>query len=342
MALEKYFNGKDPVTFCKTYPLEARVVDKSVLFTSTMEVSPSYKTKKPKHMVVYGIIEKRPEDFANQELRMMYISPQQFKNKFVRPDMYVCNIFSKEQRHNSKCFPLYYLHWEENSMHRATLESSEFPANFFITAGINGCSIFIEGSAENPTVYHANAQRVQPDRAMLQGLKEDQIVELKYKEKGKHMIEDVKKASIPIDYTKPCKGRLLLGSDYMDEIGPDREKAEIEFAKYAKSAKGLHPNMFRRKRYTRTVTNGTVFGVRDGKTRTWKFYIQKRVTGIIEFKYPAFEKNFMELCKGNNWVKNHMKEEFYAYQFPIDVQEIWPGGDMSHAYIHPNTPIVHM
>ena len=56
-------------------------------------------------------------------------------------------------------FPCYYLPWQAQQTYRITLKHSggflEEP-RIFVTSTVDGCSVIVEGSATNPTVYHLN------------------------------------------------------------------------------------------------------------------------------------------------------------------------------------------
>jgi hypothetical protein len=54
---------------------------------------------------------------------------------------------------------VYFLPWYPNYITKMTIPANAGPSIFF-TAAINGCSVFITGTAQNPTVYHGGLSAI--------------------------------------------------------------------------------------------------------------------------------------------------------------------------------------
>ena len=154
----------------------------------------------------------------------------------------------------------------------------------FFTATINGCSVFVEGTEDEPIVYHANA--------MDYSLGFDQIDSGRafatlIKEKIRHMVDQYRKFSknhpkgprtsvrppspqtgvVPTDY-------LVAGQDknYMEWY---KEDVRTVVEKYVREKRSFKIGMSSVKDIKLEEGAGTVFGVR--KKGTWEFYYQKLV-----------------------------------------------------------------
>ena len=339
MGLERYFKNMDPVDFLKQYPLRVDIVTKAqVLGKSLMEKKGSVLERTDKSRIAYGVIEPAESSYKNPNqygpLRAYkYIDKANFKNKFGTKQLYLCKVYA-EQPLGKRSFPLFYVDWEMNKTYKTKLESSKDSANFFLTAEISGCSIFIEGDPKKPVIYHSNANREQLRGVDVSKMSKDEKTSAKFDLKASKMAKEVKQSKQKtVHYGRPTvKGRYIKGPDYLDNIGDAEKQAVKAFSSHSKHASGVDPKFARKKKYQRLGTEGTVFGLRDTKTFKWKFYVQKRVWGIIEFKYPGIVRGVLKKIKGLKWVE--AQEELYFYEYPTQVVEIWPGGSLSHAYVH--------
>ena len=72
----------------------------------------------------------------------------------------------------STSFPVYYLPWKRNSGLRMRLRAntglraSAQKPHFFITAALQGCGVFVDGTPARPTVYHLNVIAREPNREL--------------------------------------------------------------------------------------------------------------------------------------------------------------------------------
>ncbi len=339
MGLERYFKKMDPVDFLKQYPLRVDIVTKAqVLGKSLMRKKGVLLERTDESRIVYGVIEPASNSYKNPHqfgpLRGYdYIGESGFKSKFGFKQLHLCKIHAEKPLGKQQSFPLFYVDWAMNKTYKTKLESSKDSANFFLTAEISGCSIFIEGDPKKPDIYHSNANQEQL-RVDVSKMSKDDVTSAKFDLKASKMAKEVKQSKHDkIHYGRaPAKGRYIKGTDYLDNIGGAKKQAVKAFSSHSKKVSGIDPKFARKKTYQRLGTEGTVFGLRDTKTFKWKFYVQKRVWGIIEFKYPGIIRGVLKTIHGEKWLK--AREELYFYEYPTQVAEIWPGGSLSHAYIH--------
>jgi hypothetical protein len=70
-----------------------------------------------------------------------------------------------DTRPDAEAVPVFWLPYRQNGIAKIALKDrrqeddvgKDGEALFFFTTGLDGCSVFVEGSAEHPTVYHVNA-----------------------------------------------------------------------------------------------------------------------------------------------------------------------------------------
>lgn len=83
-------------------------------------------------------------------------------------DLNLCAMRITNLPASASSFPVYYLPWAENETARMKLKPSpNHPArdgrgriidpDVFVTAAVQGCSVFIDGTQEQPLIYHINA-----------------------------------------------------------------------------------------------------------------------------------------------------------------------------------------
>jgi hypothetical protein len=183
--------------------------------------------------------------------------------------------------------PLYYLPWGPNQAYRMTLtppEGATEDPDFFLTAEVNGCSIFIDGPPTAPTVYHLNARDEAgslADHNMRDGAKG---LKKTVKKKISKMEKTFKKArkkhpamggnadaarTVNMNhYLKP-----LLDADAFDQF-VNQLRQEFPIAVDAppimrKNGKGVLM------RPADPIIDGkaAVFGIRHKKKKTWSFYV---------------------------------------------------------------------
>ena len=161
---------------------------------------------------------------------------------------------------------------------------------FFLTAAINGCSVFVTGSDTEPTVYHCGKSGDVPDAINMWR----QTVE---KLAGKDAVGmgEANKS----DYVK-------------DGVSKDANNYNTT-AKALQFTKALNDHYERSKVRIQEVRPwGAVFGVCNDFGR-WKFYLQENAT----IRYDVVDKKMMGLKK---------KVKPFSVSRPMTVRQIFPGG----------------
>jgi hypothetical protein len=242
--------------------------------------------------------------------KLKMVTPQEMPAKFSIPITYEVDIIDDpEYAEMAGYHPMYYSHWKPNSSVKITLKDRRknktgSEPNFFMTAVVNGCSIYIEGSRKHPTVYHMNAMGTtnkNKGTTYQRGLQDMRMNKWFYDHKR------------PKDKGPVVPARHISGLDYRTgEALQDKFKEDI-------SKKIEVKNSFKEKRWisTQDDTRGTVFGILDGEE--WSFYIQLWYFGTASYQTKKFFK------------KKARPQQITTFSYPLQVHEIWPGGDLSHA-----------
>ncbi|PTL85044.1 hypothetical protein [Vitiosangium sp. GDMCC 1.1324] len=174
----------------------------------------------------------------------------------------------------AQSFNIYYLHWDYNSTHCVQLKSH---ANYFITAALRGCSIFVAGDPASPTVYHLNANEVGAD----------------WDDKAAAQEEKIQTMNSRFESTNQALGVSMEGmasatmKDYMPDMLNDAGLAKLRQKHGVDGRKWYHvkANAFRsfwKVDQDELLQFGTVFGVRE--QRKWAFYFQQRTRHDYEYK----------------------------------------------------------
>jgi hypothetical protein len=186
--------------------------------------------------------------------------------------------------------PVFYLPYQDDSNHRITLHDRSGTANptFFVTDIVNGCSVYVEGSATKPTVYHLNAKNTLPKKKASDftpvSLMPKYSENRKLFEKGWDLKWETMDARVRDDAPPPSSVAALASRttykveapDYQVWPGPPTHAFLASLAQL--QAQGRIPRLVG----TDTVdeldlqtSEGTVFGVREGLN--WRFFVQKKV-----------------------------------------------------------------
>jgi hypothetical protein len=186
--------------------------------------------------------------------------------------------------------PLFYLPFVLNELTRMKLEAPKgAKVNFFTTAMIDGCSVYVEGPATSPKVTHANAQAVETTSTGDDwGTKQ-----IKIGKKTKHMTDQfalIKKGAAAVverpNYIVEDPTQLLLVvQDFKRKRGL-ADDVEVQYAPF-----------------------GAVVGFRN-KFGNWTFYVQKN--GVFSFDGPS--------QSGTRMVQ-------YICNRVLSLDELWPNGN---------------
>lgn len=189
--------------------------------------------------------------------------------------------------------PVYFLPWDSGgAIIRITIPNkgqNPVDPDIFFTAAINGCSVFIQGQPDNPTIYHAGGDTEKPD------------------------------ANDAANFWRTALVREILRNPLTPNRG--HVTAEVNKTEYVKTpgiAGGttaraaqfeawLKAKLDKTGKFTVTMVNpwGCVMGIRTGND--WKFYLQENATVVC-----------------NHVTKAGVDVRYYAR--PMALKEIYPGG----------------
>jgi hypothetical protein len=189
--------------------------------------------------------------------------------------------------------PIYFLPWDTTGAiirlsipRKGTLKTDP---DIFFTATINGCSVFIQGDTDSPTVYHAGGNTGQSDhneaaKFWREALRNHIANSASAKARGEVKAEVNKTAYVKTPGTAG-NSTTPRAQEYEDWL-----KAKLD-----KTGK-----------FTVTMVNpwGCVMGIRSG--RNWTFYLQENATVVC-----------------NHVSKSGVVQKYYAR--PMHVRQIYPG-----------------
>jgi hypothetical protein len=212
-------------------------------------------------------------------------------------------------------FPIFYLPWCAGADYRMTLKqpttfANGEPVRIFITSAVNGCSVFVEGTPQQPTVYHSN--RSGGGAPPIGG---NLLVNGAYWQPKKVAMEGAflaAKSPKAIQTRGPGAPPLpsptaVHAMDYMDVTGaqaPNRTRADdLEAVRLSPLDRTS----------VRFVTShylpfGTVFGWMQNTT--WRFFFQKRACHAFEYEVTS-----RAGVRSPVWVTR---------QFAWHLEEFWP------------------
>lgn len=207
--------------------------------------------------------------------------------------------------------PIYYLPWCPAKILHLTIPQKNAAhggpqPDIFFTAAINGCSIFIQGTAKQPTIYHAGGNPVASDSGRDSTKIWRQFVQF---------IKDPTLGGIQAEVNKSHH----VTEWHMDPSKPRSTQQALDYEDYLKT---------NYKTGTVTITSvspwGCVYGLRDAHD-DWHFYLQENATITVE------------TITGTNTVvqpRRFRKDKVtttnviatQTYGRPMSVREIWPNG----------------
>jgi hypothetical protein len=190
--------------------------------------------------------------------------------------------------------PAYFLPWDESGAIvklRISAKGTNNPdPDVFFTAAINGCSVFVQGTASSPTVYHAGGNTGRSDHndaarfwrhALINHVKTSRTAQGRGKVQGE------------VNKTEYVKTPGTVGN----ATTPTADQYERE----------LKARLDKKGSFTVTMVNpwGCVFGVRTGTD--WEFYLQENGTVVCNYV-----------------TKTGVRTVSYAR--PMQLTKIFPGG----------------
>ena len=241
---------------------------------------------------------------------------------------------------------IYYLPWAENQCLRTVLRKNrdqslrgaktaiaQNPANnaampaqdtndpdIFFTAGVNGCMVVVEGTREEPVVYHCNAKATagSPLKAAIDD-KDATLAQNRIDQKVQWMstrMDEMSTASPknPKGLAQTAATRKgALQSDYQllaidNKVGAGQEQQWKSIQSNIARTIGIQRQSDKQVRVASSL--GTIFGAR--RNGVWTFYFQKLVC------YEIWKKKGVIFTK---WVMDQNNLWYVA-----DCREFWPNG----------------
>lgn len=203
--------------------------------------------------------------------------------------------------------PVYFLPWDD----RGVIVKLRIPAkenrgtepDVFFTAAINGCSVFIQGDPDEPTVYHAGGPT---------GIKDPNEAARLWRHA---LMQHIKSSA-----TAQARGRLeaeVNKTHYISTPGTSGNSSTPAVDAYEKELKSLldKKGSFQ---ITRTFPWGCIFGIRSGAN--WAFYLQENATVYCDY----VSKKSVRTMK---------------YAKPVRLSKIYPGGSSCIASMSHTVPV---
>ena len=321
------------------------VYDKSV---KDLALDDKLTIKRRASMIAYARLEEIPFDSLN-----------------AKKNSYAAKFFSAEAAvgHEAKCIPLWFLPWWSNAITSLTItpkipprpDVKSLDPDFFFTASINGCSVFVHGSPKAPTVSHAGTADPRATKAV-----ETTAVFNGTFDTGKKLntpnasffaagnARDHWTSVHQRHFGDGTNASSIHTSDYKNYLGTGNTPQALEYDKFLRDSSG------RELRIDEVQSSGCVFGLRD-PAGDWSFYLQKnievKVTKLRKKKH-LFQKNayvpnvvpsgrvVIKNYEGTIVHENEMIEEQIQMSIPIYVMKFFPGdrsADAGTAMLDKNT-----
>jgi hypothetical protein len=255
---------------------------------------------------------------------------------------------------------MYFLPWASNHLTKITIPAKApdpqgelFPEvlpNLFFTAAINGCSVFVSGTARTPTVVHAGTSEPRT----------------KLGAENAFGFGNARAHWTSLFETEMTKGVQNLPSYGDIHAGDYRNTSGMQTTAQAELVREFLTQDYRKQlRIDGVDAWGCVFGVRNARTAEWAFYLQKNVEVTMTrlrkskgmgSKYKPVTVNLGmrtqdELdSKGKKIIDKNTNtpkridlpdiiEQTVTIGMPIQVMKFFPGDrveDGAHALIQPN------
>ena len=190
--------------------------------------------------------------------------------------------------------PVFFLPWESaGAIVKLTIPpqgTTNPDPDIFLTAAINGCSVFVQGSATNPTIYHAGGNTGQSD----------------HNQAARYWREALRN-HIRASATATARGLVTAEVNKMDYVKTPGTAGNSTTPRAQEYETWLKQKLDKTGRFTVTMVNpwGAVMGIRSGPT--WSFYLQENATVVC-----------------NIVTKQGVEQRMYAR--PMTFRKIYPGG----------------
>ena len=197
--------------------------------------------------------------------------------------------------------PCFYLPYQDDSNHRITLyyRSGSVNPDFFISDIVNGCTVYVEGTATKPTVYHLNAKTTLPKKKSTDltpvTLMPKYAENRKLFAKGWDLKWETMDARVRSDAPAPSSVAAqpsrttfkVEGPDYQVWPGPPTHAFVASLTQL--QTQGRIPQLVGTDSVDAIeldTSEGSVFGVRQGAN--WRFFVQKKaLVVLVHYDTPA-------------------------------------------------------
>lgn len=190
--------------------------------------------------------------------------------------------------------PVYFLPWESGGaivrLRIPPKGTTDPDPDIFLTAAINGCSVFVQGDATSPTLYHAGGDTGQSDPNEAARF---------WRQALRHHINNSASAR--------GRGRVAAEVNKTEYVKTPGTVGNSTTPRAQEYENWLKAKLDKAGRFTVTMVNpwGCVMGIRKGTA--WSFYLQENATVIC-----------------NIVTKSGVEQRYYAR--PMALRQIYPGG----------------
>jgi hypothetical protein len=220
--------------------------------------------------------------------------------------------------------PKFYI--DQNNPGSGALDPND--PDLFITSAVNGCTVTVRGSREEPTVYHGNAVDVEgfgtksPVELALAGREgmAEGLIDMKVGEMRRMLVE-METAHPKADRLggphTPASTKILTQSSYQmlamqGRVSSGHSADADRIVRGVATQEGIDKN--KSKKIRLMSSQGTVFGVRTNGQ--WTFYYQK----IVMFEIWHDTAGRLKRAK---WERDTSKPRRFRL---VEFSEFWPGG----------------
>lgn len=222
-------------------------------------------------------------------------------------------------------FPVYFLPWAQDYTTRIKLKPSPhhplldgagqiIDPNVFVTPAVQGCSVFIDGTEEEPVVYHINASTT-GGAVFLAGT--DALANQSAQAKFRDMQQRHQTARRRYPKDGGARGRHAPKrysaeahmTDYMGDFITPSGRTELA-ARHSSSIWNLWGLLGGGN--TQTIQAGSIFGIR--RHRKWKFYRQSRTRVTYENTVPGDAPFTFEKELESKWVATQCVQFWPVYR----------------------------
>jgi hypothetical protein len=201
---------------------------------------------------------------------------------------------------------VYFLPWAHQEIYRIRPTAGNTPGlngNLFFTPNLDGCMITVEGTPQNPTIYHSNAsgmltanEQNEVDRASNQHIVENSF-RIRKMQTDQAVFGGIASKNPAKNPSNPLK------TAHFDLLEYSPQKPEVEITQTAEGDYSRHDYHY-----------GTVFGVR--KDGAWTFY--KQIYQVVKKKWRWEERGLL------GWGKlESVEREHYTYSV-ASIKQFWP------------------